>query len=87
MKIRLVQANPVVGDIQFNASLIIKEVRLAYDNKIDLVVFSELFLTGYPPKDLLFYPEFMTQVSQGITFILSIRLSFQIWVFYLHIYD
>ena len=31
MKIRLVQANPVVGDIQFNASLIIKEVRLAYD--------------------------------------------------------
>ena len=53
MKIALAQLNPTVGGLQGNAAL----VRAAADKAVtlgtDLLVTSELIISGYPPKDLL----------------------------------
>lgn len=53
MRLALAQINPTVGDIEGNAALIIAALAQARDAMADLVVFSELSLCGYPPKDLL----------------------------------
>jgi NAD+ synthase (glutamine-hydrolysing) len=65
MKIALAQLNPLVGDIRGN-------LRLAADTlanlsgAADLVVFSELFLVGYPPRDLLEHPAFIERSEQAL---------------------
>jgi len=53
MKIALRQINTKVGDLQRNTDLIIKNINESKEKGIDLVVFAELSITGYPPKDLL----------------------------------
>ena len=53
MKIALVQINPTVGDIRSNIQKMRAYVELAKEKGCDLVVFPELCITGYPPKDLL----------------------------------
>ena len=53
MKIALCQINTKVGDLQRNTDLIIKNIDIAKEKKVDLIVFPELAITGYPPKDLL----------------------------------
>lgn len=53
MKIALAQLNPVIGDFQNNVDRIIHYAEKARDQGCDLVVFSELVISGYPPRDLL----------------------------------
>src|SRR5690625_3995762 len=53
MKIRAEQLNPVVGDIEGNLSLIDDALTRSERDGIDLLILSELVLTGYPPQDLL----------------------------------
>ena len=53
MKIALCQINTKVGDLQRNTDLIIRNINKAKEQEIDLIVFPELAITGYPPKDLL----------------------------------
>ena len=53
MKIALCQINTKVGDLQRNTDLIVKNINKAKEKRIDLIVFTELSITGYPPKDLL----------------------------------
>lgn len=53
MKIALAQINPTVGDIAGNAALIRRDLAAARDAGAELVVFPELSIIGYPPKDLL----------------------------------
>lgn len=59
MKIALGQINPIVGDVAGNAGLIRRTIRQAQDEGAGLVVFGELALVGYPPKDLLLKPQFI----------------------------
>lgn len=59
MKIALAQINTTVGDFAGNLRRILEEYRLAGQRNADLVVFPELALTGYPPKDLLERPDFI----------------------------
>lgn len=50
----MAQLDPLVGDIAGNTAAAIEAVREArIEHGADVVVFSELFLTGYPPEDLL----------------------------------
>ncbi|MCM2272011.1 MAG: NAD+ synthase [candidate division Zixibacteria bacterium] len=65
MKIALAQLNPVVGDIDGNCLRLIETVR-HLNGAVDLVVFSELYLAGYPPRDLLAEPWFLDKVREGI---------------------
>ncbi len=53
MKIALAQINPVVGDFTYNCQRISDDAQKAREKGCDLVVFSELAICGYPPKDLL----------------------------------
>ncbi|HIP06307.1 MAG TPA: NAD+ synthase [Mariprofundaceae bacterium] len=62
MKIQLMQTTPRVGDISGNAEIIMQAIGQA-SSDIDLMVFSELMLTGYPPEDLLLRPAFMEAVG------------------------
>jgi len=53
MKIALAQLNPVIGDFERTAEQIVSYADMAKEAGADLVVFSELVLPGYPPRDLL----------------------------------
>ena len=59
MRIALAQINPAVGDIDGNAKLIVSYIERAREAGADLVVFPELALCGYPPKDLLLQEHFV----------------------------
>ena len=58
-KIKLVQENPKVGDIQGNLDLAKSHITEAKEKGLDLIIFSEMFLTGYPPEDLLLREDFL----------------------------
>jgi NAD+ synthase (glutamine-hydrolysing) len=53
VKIALGQINPTVGDFENNAARIIEFARRAREAGAELVVFSELCVCGYPPRDLV----------------------------------
>lgn len=59
MKIALAQINPIIGDFEHNLNKILKNVDLASVQGADLIIFSELALCGYPPKDLLLKRQFV----------------------------
>lgn len=60
------QVNPTVGDIAGNLSLI-HSVWDRYDSQSDLIVFSELTLTGYMPEDLLLNGGFVATAQDGLS--------------------
>ena len=53
MKIALAQLNPIVGDIAGNTARMAEAIGRAEAAGAELVVFSELSVVGYPPRDLL----------------------------------
>lgn len=59
MKIALAQIDTTIGDFAGNVNLIVKYAECARDRGADLVVFPELALCGYPPRDLLEKPGFI----------------------------
>ena len=54
MKVALAQLSYIPGDVAYNSRKIISSVKNAKTEGADLIVFSELAITGYPPLDLLF---------------------------------
>ncbi len=58
LKIALAQLNPVLGDVDDNAAKARMARSEAAQNGADLIVFSELFLSAYPPEDLVLKPAF-----------------------------
>ncbi len=59
MKIALAQIDTTIGDFAGNTDLIVKNAVCARERGADLVVFPELALCGYPPRDLLEKPGFI----------------------------
>jgi len=53
LKLALAQLNPTIGDLAGNARLVADAARDAKTQSADLLVASELIISGYPPKDLL----------------------------------
>lgn len=53
MKLAIAQLNPTVGDFDGNVSRVAEALECTDDDAPSLVVFPEMFLTGYPPRDLL----------------------------------
>ncbi|MCX6999498.1 MAG: NAD(+) synthase, partial [Candidatus Sumerlaeota bacterium] len=53
MKIYLSQINTIVGDVEHNYRRVLKEMERARGVGADLIVFPELTLLGYPPRDLV----------------------------------
>jgi NAD+ synthase (glutamine-hydrolysing) len=69
MRIALAQLNPTVGDIAANTDAIISAILHAESKGAHCVVFPELAICGYPPKDLLLYPSFIKKVEAAIALI------------------
>ena len=65
-KIKLIQENPIVGDIAGNLLKAKEEVMKAEEKGIDLVIFSEMFLCGYPPEDLVLRSDFIKKIDDAI---------------------
>ncbi|MCK4871822.1 MAG: NAD+ synthase [Phycisphaerales bacterium] len=61
MRIALAQVDPTIGDLHANTALIVEAIRRARTEHADLVVFPELTIPGYPPKDLLLREGFVAQ--------------------------
>ena len=72
ISILIVQTNPIVGNIEYNKQIVIDHIK---DNQSDLIVFSELMLTGYPPEDLVLKPAFMDRVNSALSEILECSKS------------
>ena len=66
LHITIAQLNYFVGDIEGNTRKMIEAARRAVVDGADLVVFSELALTGYYPGDLLDEPGFLRRVEAGL---------------------
>ena len=66
LKIALAQLNPIVGDLSGNAELLKQARAEAAASGADIVVASELFLTGYPPEDLVLKRSFLERVRQMV---------------------
>jgi NAD+ synthase (glutamine-hydrolysing) len=65
MKVTLAQLNPIVGDVTGNLEKI-KEIFRQCPPDSDLLVFPELFLVGYPPRDLLEKPGLLERIWQAV---------------------
>ncbi|WP_416139427.1 NAD+ synthase [Halomonas sp. HK25] len=64
----MAQLDPLVGDIPGNSDRAIEAVREArIEHGADIVVLPELFLTGYPPEDLLLRPSMETRLREART--------------------
>ncbi len=59
VRLALCQINTVVGDIEGNTKKIIGFIEDAKKHQPDIIAFPELVITGYPPEDLLFKPQFI----------------------------
>jgi len=66
MKIALAQLDYHVGNFLENTTNIVLEIKNAQQNDVDLIVFSELSVCGYPPLDLLERKEFINKCDAEI---------------------
>ena len=79
LRIAIAQINTVMGDLDGNSRKILSCIKEADSGDIDLIVFPELSITGYPPEDLLLKPYFvkenlryLNRISRGIGDIIAI---------------
>ncbi len=74
MKIFIAQLNTIIGDIDGNIDKAIISIELAKNKEADLIIFSELYISGYPPKDLLEKKWFLENVKLGIDRIVKVSM-------------
>ena len=68
----MAQLNFLVGDIEGNTQKVIQNAITARDqHQADLIIFSELALSGYPPEDLLFREGLYKRLTAGLDLILK----------------
>jgi NAD+ synthase (glutamine-hydrolysing) len=66
MRIALGQINPTVGDLSGNVALMVRFAREAAARNAELIVFPELSITGYPPRDLVEKPDFIERSERAV---------------------
>ncbi len=66
MKFALAQLNFHIGNFEQNAQKIIQSITEAKENKADMVVFPELAISGYPPRDFLDFDHFISQCEDAV---------------------
>ena len=66
MRIGIAQLNPFVGDIPGNLDLALDAYEQLTGQGVDLVVYPELFLCGYPPRDLLLKENFGKDLAKSL---------------------
>ena len=71
MRILLAQINLTVGDIKRNLSKILLEIQKGKEKNVDLVVFPEMAISGYPPEDLLLLENFIDELEKALKIIIE----------------
>ncbi|MGO1120854.1 NAD+ synthase [Rhodovibrionaceae bacterium A322] len=66
LKIALAQLNPTVGDVAGNVEKLRQARRQAEEAGADLLVGTELCVSGYPPEDLVLKPHFLESIEQAV---------------------
>ncbi|MEL7229503.1 MAG: NAD+ synthase [Pseudomonadota bacterium] len=64
LRIAIAQLNPTMGDVVGNADLARKARADAARQGADIILFTELFLSGYPPEDLVLKPAFIAKCRE-----------------------
>jgi len=66
MRLGIAQLNPTVGDLTGNRRKILEAYASLVAEGAELVVFPELAVCGYPPRDLLFKRQFVPDVAESL---------------------
>ena len=66
MKIALAQQNYHIGNFEWNTQKILAAISEAKNQSADLIVFSELSVCGYPPRDFLEFDDFIKKCRTAI---------------------
>lgn len=69
MKIAIAQQNYHIGNFEDNTRKIMGAIQYAKSRKADLVIFSELSICGYPPRDFLEFDDFINECYKAIDII------------------
>jgi NAD+ synthase (glutamine-hydrolysing) len=85
MRIGISQFNPCVGDLDNNYKKIVEQIHIAVEKHLQVIIFPELVLTGYPPEDLLLRPRFMSKVKGLINDLASANYNLNIFLGYPHL--
>jgi len=72
MHLGLAQINTTVGDLSGNCRRIIEAYRTLVERGAELVLFPELVVSGYPPRDLLFKQRFVADVESTLAEIAAV---------------
>lgn len=65
MKIALCQIDPIIGNLDYNKKKILNGYKKAIEANVELAIFPELSLVGYPPLDLVEKAEFRRAVNKA----------------------
>jgi NAD+ synthase (glutamine-hydrolysing) len=71
IRVGIAQINSTVGDLSGNTKKIMQSIDQAKSLGVDLLTFPELAITGYPPEDLLFKPQFIKQNRESLNKIIE----------------
>jgi NAD+ synthase (glutamine-hydrolysing) len=74
--VTVAQLNPVIGDVKGNLQKVINTLSQCYKDSPDLVIFPELFIVGYPPRDLLERSWFVDKVQYAIKKLTTISIDY-----------
>jgi NAD+ synthase (glutamine-hydrolysing) len=80
MKIALAQQNHHIGNIEYNTGKILEAIGQAKLKGADLVVFSELAVCGYPPRDFLYFHDFIRKCEAAIESIAAVAQGIAVLV-------
>jgi len=80
MKIAVAQLNYHIGNFEANLSKMKLKVHLATDQNADIIVFSELAVCGYPPRDFLEFPDFIRQCHNAVKVLTKLSTNIAIIV-------
>jgi NAD+ synthase (glutamine-hydrolysing) len=64
MRVLVAQLNPIIGDLEGNTQKIIQTLENARMHSVDIVLFPELTICGYPPEDLLLHASFIDAMEK-----------------------
>jgi NAD+ synthase (glutamine-hydrolysing) len=76
MRVALAQLNPVVGDLAGNVGRVRDTLAQVAPQNPDLVVFSELFLLGYPPRDLVSRNWFVKRSERALSAVVELSRKY-----------